>query len=114
MYPNSGQRPPYSPNHNVNFIPSPQSYQQQYQNPPQQQNYLSPQNQHLNRGVYTSMIQPQQSAPSGDKPFGGGLNRLETMGRMVKEDPDPVIRVNEPPPQPQQLPINQLSFRNTG
>jgi hypothetical protein len=117
MYPNSGPRPPHSPNsNNVNFIHPQQNYPPNYQPVPQQQQYLSPQNQHLNRGVYTSMIHPQHSSSIGDKPIGGGLlGRLETMGRVVKEDPDPVIRVSEPPSNTLQIPNNNLlSFRNTG
>ena len=42
-------------------------------------------------GVYTSMIQPMNNAGFGS---GGGLGRLENMGRVIKEDPDPVIKVS--------------------
>lgn len=37
-----------------------------------------------NRGVYTSMIQPQNSAPSSSKPM-GGFGGLAGMGRVVRE-----------------------------
>lgn len=121
MHPNSGYRPPYSPNNiNVNFQHSQNNYSPYQQYEHQGSNLMPPTQHSSNRGVYTSMIQPQ--GPPGAKPSSGLLGRLETMGRVVKEEPDPVVKINEPqsythntlqvPQQPQNT--NMLNFRAGG
>lgn len=114
MYPQYG-----SNNNNL----SPNNYQQSL-NPnqrlspqpgslmPPQQGYGSLAPPQPNRAVYTSMISPQNNPPTSSKPM-GGFGGLSGMGRVVKEEPDPIIRVNEAPnTQPMQSP-NTLSFRNS-
>lgn len=70
--------------------------------PPQfiNQGYLSPQGGsfNANRGVYASTIQASTSSSNLSKPGGFGLGKLEAMGRVVKEDPDPIVhRTQEAP-----------------
>ncbi len=119
MHPNSGPYYPYSPNNNPNaHFTQPQNTYSPYQQPPQQGSYLSPPTQQAsNRGVYTSMIQPQ--GPPSSKPSSGFMGKLEMMGRVVKEDSDPIIKINEAPTYSSnslQIPQNNnmLSFRTGG
>ena len=55
-------------------------------------------------GTYTSMLSPQNTTS-------GGFSKLENMGRVIKEEPDPVIRVNEAPASQTFNNPNTLSFR---
>lgn len=51
-----------------------------------------------NRNVYASTIQTSTSSNNLNRPAGMGLGKLESMGRVIKEDPDPVIhRTQEAP-----------------
>lgn len=125
MHPNSGQYQQYQeylPNNpNPNFMYQQNTYSP-YQQPYQPPSHLMPPTQHAgNRGVYTSMIQPQ--GPPGDKPPSALFGKLSSMGRVVKEEPDPVIKINEAPsysqnmlqvPQQQFQNNNMLSFRTGG
>ena len=113
--PGKGNPNPNSLNPNINqyqYANLPPNNQGQYQQAPVNQPQLGvPQN----RPVYTSMIAPQSNTGGSNKPAVGGFGKLESMGRVVREDPDPVIRVNEAPvPQTfNTANTNTLSFKSS-
>ena len=79
------------------------------------QGFLSPQggSAALNRNMYASTIQTSTSSSGLSKPGGFGLGKLESMGRTIKEEPDPVVtRTYEAPTTLLNPPNNFLGFRN--
>jgi hypothetical protein len=81
-----------NPNPNNNFKPQNNPYpftQPQFAN----QGFLSPQGGSFapNRNVYASTIQASTSSNNLSRPAGMGLGKLESMGRVIKEEPDPII-----------------------
>ena len=115
--PNKTNQPPntLSPNMNQyqqsNSPSNPQMPYQQYQQAPGNQNNLGlPQN----RQAYTSMIAPQNNNMGNNRPAVGGFGKLESMGRVVREEPDPTVRVKEAPSQQtfNSGNNNNLTFKN--
>ncbi len=98
MYPNYPPKSQPPPPFSGNYVPPQQPYLQQ---PPA---FLVPPN-NSSRPVFSSMIQPQSSTPKS-----GGLGKLEAMGRFIKEEPEPTIKVSEP--SLQNNPPANLNFRN--
>lgn len=103
MYPYQNNQ--YNPNTNTNNntnLPRPQQNPNPFSQPQfANQGFLSPQagSFNANRGVYASTIQASTSSSNLSKPGGFGLGKLESMGRVIKEDPDPVVhRTQETPP----------------
>lgn len=119
MYPNysnpQNSQPINNPNNNLGK--SPQSFAA-YIHQPQlnSQPFQSPQVQSLNanRNVYASTIQPSTSSSFSSKQGISGFSKLQSMGRVIKEDPDPIIaRTQEAPSSFQSPPSNTLGFKGS-
>ena len=92
--PGKGNPLPNSANPNINqYQPSnsTSNNQGQYQQTPANTYSLGVAS---NKPVYTSMIAPPNGDGGINRPAMGGFGKLESMGRVIREEPDPVVRVN--------------------
>jgi hypothetical protein len=98
-HPNHPFTTAHSSNSNYSNAPKTNTHtfsQPQFANHP----FLSPQANQFpnNRNVYASTIQVSTSSNALNRPAAMGLGKLESMGRAIKEEPDPIVhRIHEAP-----------------
>jgi hypothetical protein len=112
--PNNPNQPNnYNNNPNNNFI-KPQSNPNSYPQQPQftNQGFMSSQSGfNPNRNVYASTIHASTSSSNLSRP--GGFGKLESMGRMIKEEPDPSShRTQEAPSTFLNQPVNNFQVNH--